>query len=118
MKRGDRLFIEDILESIKNIEFFSNGLTKEGLTNDLIRQFAIMRALEIIGEAAKNISLEFKEKYPKVPWREIIGTRDIITHGYFKIDIEIVWKVIKDDIFSLKKNILDIKDKEEWNNTY
>lgn len=109
MKRNIRLFIEDILNSIERIESFSRGLTKEGLYKNELKQSAIIRQIEIIGEAAKNIPDSFKNKNTSIPWKDIIGMRDVVIHGYFKVDIETVWKVIKKDLPILKKQILNIK---------
>jgi uncharacterized protein with HEPN domain len=105
MKRDLGLFLQDILESISKIESFSKGLTKENFSKDELRQSAIMRKLEIIGEAVKNLPISFRNKYPFVDWRSIAGFRDILTHGYFGVNIEKVWNVIKYDMPKLKKNI-------------
>lgn len=115
MKRDELLFVGDILGSMNLIERFSKGLTKETFMKDELRQSAIVRQIEIIGEAVKNISDETKEKYPKIEWRKIAGTRDIIIHGYFKVDIETVWKTIKEDIPDVKEKIQRIKKDLEKN---
>ena len=84
MKRNVNLYLGDILKSIKSIESFSEGLTKEKLVSDDLHQSAIIRQLEIIGEATKNIPNSFREKYPEVPWKDISGFRDVMIHGYAK----------------------------------
>lgn len=109
MKRDIRLFIEDIVDSIKNIEEFSTGLNKEKFSKDKLRQSAIIRQLEIIGEAAKNIPNLFREKHPNIPWKEIAGFRDILSHAYFGVNVERVWNIIEKDLLNLKKNINKIK---------
>ena len=109
MNRELRLFIEDIMESIGLIETYIGGNSKEKLDNDQKLKDSIVRRLEIIGEAVKNIPDNFREKYPKVPWKKIAGLRDIIIHTYFDIDSDIVWDIIKKDLPDLKQNIQKIK---------
>ncbi len=109
MGRSINLFIEDILDSIKKIESFSKRLTKEKLFNNDLRQSAIIRQIEIIEESIKNIPNYFRDKYPEIPWKDFSGIRDIITHGYFKVDLGTIWSVIKQDLPDLKQKILKIK---------
>ncbi|MFH1377074.1 MAG: DUF86 domain-containing protein [Candidatus Woesearchaeota archaeon] len=116
MKRSLDLFIKDILDSIKNIEIFMKNISKEHFLKNREKQNAVIREIEIVGEAVKNIPNSFRSKYPDIPWRDISGIRDIITHGYFRIDLETVWKVIEDDLPDLKQKIKKIKkdlEKEE-----
>ena len=109
MKRDVGLFIEDVKESVKNIEDFSKGLTKDKFSKDNLRQSAIIRQLEIIGEAVKNIPDSFKEKFPKIPWKEIAGFRDVLSHAYFGVNINRVWNIVKIDLPKLKEEINKIK---------
>jgi len=109
MKRSLKLFIYDIAESIENIESFLKGITEESFSKDILRQNAVVRKLEIIGEATKNIPDFFRKAHSEVPWREIAGLRDKIIHTYFEIDLDITWKIIKKDLPELKKQIDKIK---------
>ncbi len=109
MKRGLRLFIEDILESIKLIEKYIKNISKENLDNNQKLKDSIVRRLEIIGEAVKNIPDNFRKKYPEVPWKKIAGLRDIIIHTYFSIDLDITWNIIKKDLPDLKEKMLKIR---------
>ena len=109
MKREELLFIEDILESMNLLEKFSKGLTKEKFIKDKLKQSAIIRQIEIIGEAAKNISNEIKKKYPEIEWRKIIGTRDIFSHAYFEIVLDRVWDIVENNLNDLKQKIIKIK---------
>ena len=113
MIRNLRLFIEDILENIGLIENSLRGLSKEEFESDKDIIDANVRRLEIIGEAVKNIPHSFREKYPEVPWKDIAGMRDIIIHGYFKVDLDTVWRVREEELPILKRKILKIK-KKEW----
>jgi len=112
MKRDVLLFIEDILDSIKKIERFSEELDEKDFIGDELRQNAIVRQLEVIGEAVKNIPYEFRKKYLNVEWRKIAGFRDVLIHAYFGADISRIWKVVKEDLPTLKKNIKEIMKRE------
>lgn len=104
------IFIKHILESIKIIEGYLGDASKEEFMKDTKLQDAIIRRLEVIGEAVKNIPSELREKYPKVPWQTIAGTRDKLTHHYFGVDLELVWLVLKEDLIELKMNVKRILD--------
>ena len=112
MKRDINLFIQDILENIKDIESFSKGLNKEKFENDKLKQNAVIRSLEIIGEATKNIPDSFRKRYPKIPWRKIAGFRDILSHAYFGVSMDRVWNIIEKDLPDLKEKISRININE------
>src|SRR3989344_7765294 len=109
MKRTLNLFIEDILENIKLIEESIKNLSKEKFILDKLIIDATIRRLEIIGEAVKNIPDSFRDKYEEISWKKIAGLRDIIIHGYFNIDLDTTWNIIKKDIPILKKQMEKIK---------
>jgi uncharacterized protein with HEPN domain len=108
MKRDTGLFIEDIINSIKNIEEFSKNLNKEKFSKDKLRQSAVIRQLEIIGEAVKNIPPTFREKYHQIAWKDIAGFRDILSHAYFGVNLDRVWNIIENDLPKLKEEISKI----------
>ncbi|MGC9310301.1 MAG: DUF86 domain-containing protein [Candidatus Aenigmatarchaeota archaeon] len=112
MKRNPILFLEDMLESIRLIKRFSKGLDREKFMKNELRQNAIIRQFEIIGEAAKHLPDSFRKKYPKVPFREISGFRDVLIHAYFGADLERIWRVLERDLPELKKNLKEIIAKE------
>ena len=110
MKKDPRIFIEHILECIERIEEYTRGVTKEEFLSSGQLQDAVIRRIEVIGEAVKNIPDDIKQRYPDIPWREIAGMRDILIHEYFGVDLELIWKVAKEDVFELKKKMLKVKE--------
>ncbi len=108
-EKDDLVFILHILESIDAIEKFSKNMSKRKFISSRLKQSAIVREIEIIGEAVKNISKKSKRKYREVKWRDIAGTRDKMIHHYFGVDLNIVWDIIKRDLPKLKKSIIKIK---------
>jgi len=110
MKKDPKIFIEHILESIARIEEYTKAKTKKEFLKSRQTQDAVIRRIEVIGEAVKNIPEETKQKHPNIPWRKIAGMRDILVHEYFGVDLELTWKVIKEDIVDLKREILKVKE--------
>src|SRR5436190_10810156 len=94
-KLSDEIRLRHILESIHFIEKFSDGKLKEDLFTDFMYRFSVERQLEIIGEAANNLSPHLKSKHLEVPWPQIISFRNFIVHEYFGLDLELVWNVIE-----------------------
>ncbi|ACR78957.1 DUF86 domain-containing protein [Kosmotoga olearia] len=101
--------IEDIIEAINRIMNYIDNLTYNEFLNDLKTQDAVVRNIEIIGEAAKKIPLHIRQKYSRIPWKEIAGTRDKLIHDYFGVNFDIVWAIIKNDLPELRKQIESIK---------
>lgn len=113
MKKDAPIFLRHILESIAKVEEYTKDDTLETFLALSEKQDAVIRRIEIIGEAVRNIPEELKKKYPEVPWSEAIRTRDKIIHGYFGVDLEITWQIVVEDLPKLKKKIQAILLKEE-----
>jgi uncharacterized protein with HEPN domain len=113
MKKDPKIFLQHILESIEKIEEYTKNISKQEFLNSSQIQDAVIRRIEIIGEAVKNLPEEIKRKHPQIPWKRIAGMRDILIHGYFGVDLELTWKVTKEEIANLKKKILQIKEELE-----
>ena len=112
-KRRDREYLNDILIACENIIEYSRGYDFDDFKMDRKTQDAVLRNIEIIGEAVKNISNNLKEKYSEIEWREIAKTRDKLIHSYFGVDLDVVWDIITLDIPKLSKQIREIIEKEE-----
>lgn len=100
--------LQDILESISHIQRFLEGVSEDEFYENVEKQDAVLRRLEIIGEAVKHLPNEIREDHPVVPWRQIAGMRDIIIHEYFGITLEMVWVVATEDILDLKTKVEEI----------
>jgi len=107
-KRTEREFLIDIKEAVKRILTYSENLDFESFLRDLKTQDAIVRNIEIIGEAVKNLSDDFINQYPNTPWKNIAGMRDKLIHHYFGVNVDIVWDVVKIEMPKLEKQIEEI----------
>jgi uncharacterized protein with HEPN domain len=101
-------FVEDILDAMDKAEILVDGFSYSEFETDFRTNYAVVRALEIIGEAAKRLPTSLREQYPKIPWRGMAGMRDRIIHGYDTVDLQIVWDVVKKDIPEIKPQIQQI----------
>lgn len=109
MTKEPILFIEHILESIAFIEQYTNDIDIKAFMAEQQKQDSVLRRLEIIGEAVKNLPDGFKKQYPDIPWKKIAGMRDILIHDYFGVDLMQVWNTVKKEIPKLKKQLVGIK---------
>ena len=103
--RDQMLFLEDILESIERIEEYTRNIDFKSFSSDKKTFDAVIRNLEVMGEAAKSISNSFKNENPEINWRGIAGMRDKLIHGYFGVDPEIVWETIQKRLPELKDQL-------------
>lgn len=103
MKLDVSLYLEDIVDSIKLVEEYTKDLSRVQFEENIAIQDAVMRRLEIIGEAVKNIPNEFREEHYHLPWKQIAGMRDVLIHEYFEADIDRVWNTIRNDLPEFKR---------------
>ena len=102
MNRDIGLYLKDILDNMERAEEFIGTLTYEEFSKDTKTSYAVVRCLEIIGEASKNIPGDIRRKYPDIPWKEMAGMRDKVIHFYFGLNFHKVWLVVKDDLPQIK----------------
>jgi len=108
MDKVPEVFLKHILESIDWAEKDIYGLTFEQFSENTPLQDAVIRRLEVIAEATKNLPEEIKNAHPEIPWAKISGMRNKLTHEYFRVDLDLVWSVVKDYLPSLKEQIQNL----------
>ncbi len=112
MVKSDSVYLEDIAQAIAKIERYIQGITFEVLVSDELRHDAIIRQLEILGEAANRLSLEFTTNHPNFPVKQAISMRNFLIHGYDDIDLTVVWKTIQEDLPLVKQSLQAIKNSQ------
>jgi len=112
-KRSSSLLVYDIYQSIEKIEVFIRGISFDQLMGDERTKDAILRNLQVIGEASKNLPESLIADHPEVDWSGLAGVRDIVTHRYFRVDWHLLWTSIHDELPVLKKQIRDLKEEQE-----
>ena len=105
MKRDDRVYLEHILEAMDKIDLYTRDLDYPAFVSEGLIQDGVIRQLEIMGEATKNISLQTRDLCPDIPWKDIAGMRDILIHQYFGVDLHAVWDTAQEDIPPLRGKI-------------
>ncbi len=112
-KRKPALYLQDIKDCVEKIKSYTENLSFDDFREDGKIIDALVRNLEIIGEAANNIPEEVKSKYPDIPWQKMISMRNKVIHEYFGVDTEIIWKTAKEDIPELDRKIKQLKIKQK-----
>jgi uncharacterized protein with HEPN domain len=103
--KTNEVYLHHILDAIEKIEQYTAGVDRSKFTNDEMRQDAVIRQLEIIEEASRQLSASFRESHPSIPWHAIIGMRNRMAHDYLSVDLDVVWDVVRHDLPGLKKKI-------------
>ena len=98
MPKGDPILLRHMLDAALKASYFIQGRSRGELNSDEILALAVIRLLEVMGEAARGLSEEIKDKNPQIPWKQITGTRDRLIHGYFDVDLDIIWNIVNRDL--------------------
>jgi uncharacterized protein with HEPN domain len=101
--KKDEFYLMHILSAIDDIEDFTKNVTFDSFRINREKQNATIRSIEVIGEATKHLSKDLRSKYPQIPWKKIIGMRDILIHEYFGVKVDRIWEVVQNDIPLLKE---------------
>ena len=108
MKRDYTDYLRDILTAVGDAQSFIESLDLDDFLASNEKQYAVIRALEIIGEAAAQIPTEIRVLYPAIPWREMVGMRNVVIHNYSGVDETVIWRTVQDDLPPLKRNVTNM----------
>jgi uncharacterized protein with HEPN domain len=112
MPRDYKVYLDDILEAIAWIRIYTTGLTYESFQDDRKTVDAVVRNLEIIGEAVKQIPERIRDQHPDIDWKKIAGLRDILIHNYFGIDLELIWDILQNKLDPLEERVNQMLSEE------
>src|SRR3989338_10575197 len=107
-KERDVVFLKHMIAEIVKIEKSTKGISLPSFKKNVDIQDAVIRRIEVIGEAVKGVSDELKSKYPEVEWKKIAGTRDVLIHAYFSVDLDLTWEIVRRNVPVLKKSMTKI----------
>jgi uncharacterized protein with HEPN domain len=109
-ERNDRDYLNHIVEAGRRIDFYTAEMTWEDFLEDVKTQDAVIRNIEIVGEATKNLSNAIRGKYPEIPWKGLSGMRDRLIHHYFGVNLDIVWNVAKEELSEIVSQIQEMEE--------
>lgn len=109
-ERDDSVYVRHILDAAQRVLEYTAGMSQEAFLADPKTQDAIIRQLEILGEATKRISRAFQDRHPHIPWSDMARMRDVLIHHYFRVDLEVVWQAVKKDLPALVAQLEGITD--------
>jgi uncharacterized protein with HEPN domain len=112
MRREPGLYLNDILESIDAIANYLKGVDRLAFLANGMMMDAVQKRLEVMGEAVKGLDAQLKARHPEVPWQRIAGMRDVLSHGYFGVDMNRVWEVAVKDLPVLRAQVLKVTEEE------
>jgi uncharacterized protein with HEPN domain len=98
MLRTDKVRVRHILDASREAIEFAKGRTRGELDSDRKLNLSLVRLLEVIGEASRGLSDEFRTQFPELPWKKMVGMRDRLIHGYYDVDLDIVWETVTEDL--------------------
>jgi uncharacterized protein with HEPN domain len=107
MKQNDTVYLSHILDAITQIETYTAGLSYDQFLQTRLVQDGVIRQLEIIGEASRNLSDDFRDQYPELPWSQIISLRNRLIHAYFEVNLGIIWEIAQNNIPPLKQKVAE-----------
>lgn len=113
-EKDDFVYINHIVDAMEMIEEYTKHMKKEDFLHDKKTQDAVMREITVIGEATALLGDFFKSKYPDVPWARMKGTRNRVVHGYFSVDLNILWEIVSKDLPKLKKQLEELKGAKKF----
>lgn len=108
MKKDPKIFLAHIIESVELIEEYSREITQAHFLKDRVLQDAIIRRLEVIGEAVKSLPNSVRIQSPEIPWKQMAGMRDMLIHEYFDVDLILTWRVVRQELPKVKLKILEL----------
>lgn len=101
----DRVFIAQMVEAAEAALEFIEGRSKEGVASDRLVGFAVVRAIQLVGQAARGVSVDVQAAHPEIPWRQMIGMRNVVVHDYADVDLGLVWKTVSEDLPGLIRRL-------------